>query len=85
MEKMKKSLVHMKAGEAGTIIEIAGGWRMISRLEAMGVRRGKRVKVISHQPLSGPVALEIDKFCVAIGHGMAKRIFVDCTANLNYS
>ena len=74
---VKKALVQMSDGEVATIIEIAGGWRMQARLEAMGIRPGKRVKMISHQPLRGPVALEIDNFCVALGHGMAQRIFVD--------
>lgn len=73
---MKKSLLKLKSGETGTILHIDGGQRMLARLGAMGVRMGKKVKVISRQPLRGPVALEIDNFCVAIGHGMAGRIYV---------
>jgi ferrous iron transport protein A len=74
---MKKRLVDMKKGEVGRICEIDGGHGLLSRLHSMGIRAGKRVKKVSAQPLSGPVALEIDNFCIAIGHGMAKKIYVE--------
>ncbi len=74
---MKKRLVDMKNGEVGIISEMVGGRGMLSRLHSMGIRCGKKVKKVSSQPLGGPVALEIDKFCVAIGRGMARRIMVD--------
>ena len=68
----------MADGEVGVVCELAGGRRMAARLQAMGVRPGKSVRKISRQPLRGPVAVEIDNFCVAIGHGMARRIIVTC-------
>ena len=76
---MKKRLVDMKNGETGIISEMVGGHGMLSRLQSMGIRCGKKIKKVSSQPLGGPVALEIDKFCVAIGRGMARRIVVDHT------
>lgn len=74
---MKKRLIQMKEGESGVIGAIRGGWRMASRLDAMGVRPGKKFVVASRQPMWGPVAIEIDNFCVAIGYGMARRIMVE--------
>lgn len=68
----------MADGEVGVVFRLAGGRGMAARLQAMGVRPGKKVRKISRQPLGGPVAVEIDNFCIAIGHGMARRIIVNC-------
>lgn len=68
----------MRDGETGTITGITGGRHMQCRLFTMGIRIGKRVTRISRQPLGGPVAIEIDNFCVALGRGMARRIILDC-------
>ena len=75
---MEKRLAEMSNGEVGIIRGIEGGWRMHSRLQSMGVRVGKRVKKVTSQPLGGPIAFEIDNFCVALGRGMAHRITVEC-------
>lgn len=68
----------MADGEVGVIAGLDGGRGMVTRLHAMGVRPGKRIRKISRQPLRGPVAFEVDNFCVAIGHGMAGRVIVNC-------
>jgi ferrous iron transport protein A len=83
MTSVHKSLADMADGEIGVVRRFTGGMRMAERLQAMGVRPGKKVRKISRQPLRGPVAVEIDNFCVAIGHGMARRIIVTCTSGSN--
>ena len=70
------SLGQMGIGQAGTIIEILGGWGLIRRLEALGIRPGKKVTKISTMLSRGPVTLKIDNTQVAVGFGMAKKIIV---------
>ncbi len=45
-------------------------------LENLGVRIGKEIKVISKQPY-GPITIEIDQHQIAIGRGMANKIYVE--------
>ena len=76
MREVRKSLADMVDGEVCVVRQFMGGHAMAARLQAMGLRPGKRVRKISRQPLRGPVAVEIDNYCIAIGHGMARRIIV---------
>ena len=76
---MKISLVDMKPGQSGTLVEILGGCRMIVRLDALGLRLCKRVRKVSSMLMRGPVVVEVDGFQIAIGYGMASRIIVEIT------
>ncbi|EFQ24258.1 FeoA family protein [Aminomonas paucivorans DSM 12260] len=62
-----------------------GGWAVVDhlppgeaalRLEAMGLRPGKRLQKISGMPFHGPVTVCLDGRQFAIGHGIALRIAV---------
>jgi len=66
----------MEIGQTGTIIEILGGWGLIRRLEALGVRPGKKVTKISTTLFRGPVTLKTGNTQVAVGFGMARKIIV---------
>jgi ferrous iron transport protein A len=76
---MKKYLNRMKAGEEGVIVELQGGHVFFQRLEAMGIHPGKHIKLISKQPLRGPVAIQAGHSRIALGHGMAQKIVVECS------
>ncbi|PIP49168.1 MAG: ferrous iron transport protein A [Chloroflexi bacterium CG23_combo_of_CG06-09_8_20_14_all_45_10] len=67
----------MGIGQTGTVIGILGGRGLIQRLEALGIRPGKKVTKISSTLLRGPVTLTVDNAQVAIGFGMANRIIVE--------
>lgn len=69
-------LSHMRPGQSGVVVEIQGGFGLISRLNALGILPGKRVKKISSMIARGPVTIEVDRVQIAIGFGMAKRIIV---------
>jgi len=66
----------MLPGEAGVIIEVQGGRGLMSKIQNMGIRPGKRVIKISSHFWRGPQTVGIDNLQVAIGFGMARRIFV---------
>ncbi len=74
---MKKSLIDMKPGQSGVLVEIRGGHGMIRRLDALGLRLCKQVRKVSSMLMRGPVVVEVDGFQVAIGYGMASRIIVE--------
>jgi len=67
----------MEAGQTGTVIQILGGRGLSRRLEAMGIRPGKKVTKISSMLFRGPVTLRTNQTQVAIGFGMASKIMVE--------
>lgn len=71
------TLVEMGSGESGTVVGIAGGRGLIRRLDALGIRPGKRITKISSMLFHGPVTLKVDNAQIAIGFGMARRIMVE--------
>jgi ferrous iron transport protein A len=67
----------MESGQSGKVVEIQGGQGIINRLNALGVRTGKRVAKVSSMFMRGPVTLQIGNAQIAIGYGMARRILVE--------
>jgi len=77
MHKMELlNLTQMEIGETGKIIEVRGGLGLTRRLDALGVRPGKKVTKTSSTFFRGPVTLRIDNTQVAVGFGMARKIIV---------
>ena len=70
-------LIRMHPGQSGTVVQIQGGHGLVNRLSAMGVRPGKKITKVSSMLMRGPVTVQVDRFQVAIGFGMAKRIIVE--------
>ncbi|MBN2463312.1 MAG: ferrous iron transport protein A [Dehalococcoidia bacterium] len=67
----------MGAGQTGTVIQILGGRGLIRRLDALGIRPGRKVTKISSMFFRGPVTFKSDHTQVAIGFGMANKILVE--------
>ncbi len=76
-QKIQLTLSQMEAGQTGTVIQILGGRGLIRRLEAIGIRPGKKVTKINSALFRGPVTLRVDQTQVAIGFGMANKILVE--------
>jgi len=76
-QKIRLTLAQMEAGQTGTIIQILGGRGLIRRLDALGIRPGKKVTKINSALFRGPVTLRVDQTQVAIGFGMANKILVE--------
>ena len=71
------SLVQMRSGQKGKIVEINGGYGLASKLEALGIRIGKEITKVSEQLMRGPVLLRHNHTQAAVGFGMASRILVE--------
>ena len=88
---MELRLSNLRNGETGTITSIGtgrgggggygrqerGGWRFGKRLEDMGLTPGTEVTVVKSAPFSGPLEIRVRGSRLAIGRGMAERIFVE--------
>lgn len=75
---MKKvSLVQMRTGQKGKVLEISGGIGIRNRLMSIGIYEGKEIAKLSHFALRGPVAIKVGRTVLALGHGMASKIIVE--------
>lgn len=75
---MKKvNLVKMKCGERGVVVQIEGGHELEKRLSVMGVGPGKHIVKLSTFALRGPVAIRVGRTVLALGYGMASKVWVE--------
>jgi len=69
-------LNEMRRGQHGIVQEIHGGEVLTRRLSSMGIRPGSRITKISTMLLGGPIVVSINRRHVALGAGMAGKVFV---------
>lgn len=72
-----KTLVKLENGSNAIIRRIEGGPGLKKRLEVMNIREGKKVRKTCSAPLRGPIVIEIDGSKMAIGRGMANKVWVE--------
>ncbi|MFC1621731.1 ferrous iron transport protein A [Candidatus Omnitrophota bacterium] len=70
-------LTQVKNGDSGIIKELRGGSDFSQRIQNMGLRPGKKIKKVSSHFWRGPQTVEVDQLRIAIGWGMAKKIFIE--------
>jgi len=71
------TLTEMRTGQTGTVVGVQGGHGLVRRLDALGIRPGKKVTKLSSTLFRGPIILRADNTQVAVGFGVARRIIVD--------
>jgi len=71
------TLAQMQSGQKGTVVEIMGRRRMTDRLNALGIRPGKKITKLGSMFMRGPVTIKVGRAQVAIGFGMARRIIIE--------
>jgi ferrous iron transport protein A len=76
-QKGQLTLAEMKTGQTGTVVGVLGGRGLIQRLDALGIRPGKKVTKVSSTLFRGPVMLRVNSTQVAVGFGMARKIVVE--------
>jgi len=69
-------LSHLKPGEEGNVAFIRGGSKACQRLLDMGLTKGTKVKVLKAAPFNGPVEVSVRGTSLALGRGLAGRVFV---------
>ena len=68
-------LCMLSEGEQGKIVSIIGGRGLMRRLAELGFNPDVRVKVL--RATSGPIVVLLRESRIAIGRGVAMRIFVE--------
>jgi len=80
-KKQGVALTALKKGETGTVSLIKAGYgknRLFEkRLMDMGLTPGTRVTVVKSAPFHGPLEILVRGSRLALGRGMAERIFVE--------
>jgi len=76
-EKEIIALTKMKTGEEGKVVSILGGRGAFRRLEALGLRIGKKITKKSRGFLWGPVTVQVGGSQIGIGHGMAAKVMIE--------
>ena len=66
----------LSLGDTGRITRIVGGWGLHQKLTMMGITEGSMIRVIKSASSGGPVVVEVERNSIAIGMGMAQKIYV---------
>jgi len=89
-EKAELPLTALRDGESGIVTSVEegrggghgrgrGGWGFKKRLMDMGLTPGTRVTVVKSAPFRGPLEVSVRGSRLALGRGMAERVFVEIT------
>lgn len=71
------SVSNLKKGQCGKISFIRGGHNLLQRLLDMGLTPGTEICVVRVGPLGGPVELSVRGSKLALGKGVATKVFVE--------
>ena len=71
------TLRQMQSRQSGKVVQIQGGFGLVNRLSALGIRPGKRITKVSSMLMRGPVTIQVGNTQVALGFGMANKIIVE--------
>jgi ferrous iron transport protein A len=74
---MPIDLAQMREGERGRVVDIQGGWGLLRKTDALGIRPGTEIVKVSSQLMRGPIIIRVGNTQVAIGFGMARKIIVE--------
>ena len=72
---MEKKLSEMKYEEEGTVTDIEETLR--KKVAGMGIRVGKKLRMVTKQPIKGPVVVVVDEANTSLGLDVAERIIVE--------
>ena len=70
------TLADLREGEKGVVAFALGGHGLVRRLSEMGLTPGTEVTVVRSAPLRGPVEVKVRGVSLALGRGVASKIFV---------
>ena len=77
MDQQNISLLQLPIDKKARIASIQGGYGFQRKLRVMGIREGQTIKIISKQPLRGPLTIEVCGSQMTLGRGMAQKILVE--------
>lgn len=69
-------LSQLREGKRGVVVFTFGGRGLVQRLAEMGLTPGTEVTIVREAPFHGPIEVRVRGVSLALGHGIASRIFV---------
>lgn len=72
---MQKKLNEMAYGEEGIVVKIEEDLRQ--KIAGVGIRTGKKIKMITKEPLKGPVVVMVDEAKTSLGLSVADKIIME--------
>lgn len=79
--KLTTQLSNLKSDEEGVVAFIKGGKKARQRLLDMGLTRGTHLRVVNAAPFNGPIEVSIRGTMLAIGRGLAGKVFIEIDEN----
>ena len=70
------SLTSLREGERGVVAYAFGGFGLVRRLAEMGLTPSVEVKLLRKGPFHGPLQIEVRGVALALGYGVASKVFV---------
>ncbi len=70
-----RRLTEIDTGISVIIVKFEGGGAFKEKLISMGILPGKEIEVLSSRK-NGPVVIKVNDTRLALGHGMAQKIYV---------
>jgi Fe2+ transport system protein FeoA len=70
------SLTCLFEGERGVIANAFGGFGLVRRLAEMGLTPGVEIRLLRKCPFCGPLEIEVRGSVLALGYGVASKVFV---------
>ncbi|MHA1560745.1 MAG: FeoA family protein [Promethearchaeota archaeon] len=70
-------LINISFNTNVNVAHIRAGFKATQRLSSMGITPGTQIKVISQAPFRGPIQIIVRGTRLAIGYGLAMKIFVN--------
>jgi len=70
-------LTTMPPGKAARVVFVRGGRSVVKRLCDLGLTPGTPVSLLRAAPMNGPVEVRFRGCCMALGRGIAEKIFVE--------
>jgi len=82
--KRKENLVplsELKDGQSGKISFIRGGHNVLQRLLDMGLTPSTKITLMKAAPFEGPIQISVRGSKLALGRGIASKVFVEIDQN----
>jgi len=73
----RMTLAQLGAGRSARVLGVEGGWGLRRNLEQLGIHPGDIVAVARTGAFHGPILVEVHGSRVALGRGVAGRIYVE--------
>jgi Fe2+ transport system protein FeoA len=70
------SLLQLQQNHIATVIAIDGCSNFQNRLSNLGIHKNKVLRMVSSQPFSGPLTIEIDRRQISLGKDIASKIII---------